>query len=58
MTHPNRFRNKVMIVTGAQTRAMASRKSILEICRSMALPHVAGEERGGSQVSPVQPLSS
>ncbi len=39
------------IVTGAQTRAMASRKSCREICLFMAAPRAVGTDSGGSQVS-------
>ena len=49
----------VTMLTGAQTRAMASRNSSLETCSCMAGPQSRPVvPNGGSQVSPVQPFSS
>ena len=48
----------VTMLTGAQTLAMASRKSVFEICVAPSAFTSAGEASGGSQVSPVQPFSS
>jgi len=53
----------VTMLTGAQTRAIASRNSSLAtwdvMAASMAgLAQPAGPVSGGSQVSPVQPVSS
>ena len=48
----------VMMLTGAHTRAIASRNSSLETWGCMAGPHLSPSENGGSQVFPVQPFSS
>lgn len=54
----------VMTLTGAQTRAMALRNSVLEKASSMVASYSAADLNwsalpiGGNQVSPVQPFSS
>ncbi len=54
----------VMTLTGAQTRAIASRNSVLEVDWYTSASYSAADLRGagvpigGSHVSPVQPFSS